>query len=63
MNLISPDPLPAKSFCDPRKAWIYIDYIYERNTGFIRDHFKALVNGEKPQGKVRRQGARILSQG
>ncbi len=53
MKLISPDPLPVKSFSDPTEAWTYIDFIYERNTRFIRDQFLALVKGEKPQGKVR----------
>ncbi|VAW16290.1 AMP nucleosidase, partial [hydrothermal vent metagenome] len=53
MNLISPDPLPTKSFSDPTRAWEYIDYIYERNTLFIREQFLTLAKGQKPQGKVR----------
>ncbi len=53
MKIISPAPLPQKSFADPTKAWEYMDEIYRRNTAFIRDHFKALVQGTAPMGKVR----------
>lgn len=53
MNFISPSPLPTKSFADPALAWAYIHEIYERNTGFIRGHFRELTTGRKQKGKVR----------
>ena len=53
MNFISPPALPQKTFSDPALAWAYINEIYERNTGFIRDHFRALTTGRKQKGKVR----------
>jgi AMP nucleosidase len=53
MKLITPKPMEEKSFADPADAWLYIDEIYRRNTGFIREQFKALVQGTAPMGKVR----------
>ncbi len=53
MKFISPAPLPAKAFTDPARAWEYAHEIYERNTAFIRDNFKALTTGRNQKGKVR----------
>jgi len=53
MKLISPKPFEEKSFSDAEKAWLYIDEIYQSNTKFIRQHFKAMVDGKKQNGKVR----------
>lgn len=53
MKLISPPPLPLKSFSDPTKAWEYVCEIYDRNTGFIRDHLLNLIKGTVPPGKIR----------
>jgi len=53
MDIISPEPLPTKSFDDPVKAWEYVAEIYHRNTRFIRDHLVALSKGKVPTGKVR----------
>ncbi len=53
MKLISPTALPAKSFTTPTKAWEYAHEIYERNTAFILQQFKALTTGKNQQGKVR----------
>ena len=53
MILISPDPLPAKSFNDAEKAWTYAHEIYKRNINFIRENFKSLVDGTLQNGKVR----------
>jgi len=53
MNVISPEPLPFKSFEDPEKAWEYVAEIYSRNTGFIREHLVALSKGRVPEGTVR----------
>lgn len=53
LNIISPKSLPQKSFKDPVEAWEYVSKIYDRNTGFIRDHLKALSDGKPAKGKVR----------
>ncbi len=53
MKLISPPPLPVKSFTDPAKAWEYIDEIYQRNTAFICAKFQELTKTGKQDGKVR----------
>ena len=53
MATISPPPLPQKAFSDPRQAWEYLDEIYRRNTGFIRDQLLALAAGVVPAGRVR----------
>ncbi|WP_424465607.1 AMP nucleosidase [Paradevosia shaoguanensis] len=53
MPTISPDPMPLQGFTDPQAAWAYIDEIYTRNTGFIRQHLDALARGVVPAGKVR----------
>ena len=53
MNLISPKPMPKKSFKNPVKAWEYVAEIYNRNTGFIHDKLVELTKGNAPGGKVR----------
>ena len=53
MPIISPEPLPARSFSAPLEAVDYITEIYNRNTGFIRQHLFALADGVVPPGKVR----------
>ena len=53
MATISPKPFEQKAFSDPEQAWAYLREIYNRNTGFIRDHLNALSKGITPNGKVR----------
>src|SRR5690606_38928633 len=53
MKLITPPQMPLKSFIDPLRAWEYVCEIYDRNTGFIRDHLLNLTKGQVPPGKVR----------
>lgn len=53
MQITKPEPLPAKSFSDPEKAWAYVAEIYDRNTAFIREHVTELTKGKLPAGKVR----------
>jgi len=53
MDIISPEPLPAKAFTDPAEACDYVAAIYNRNTGFIRQHLHNLTKGKVPPGKVR----------
>lgn len=53
MAIISPTPLPLKTFTDPAAACDYVLEMYERNTGFIREHLYGLTKGIVPQGKVR----------
>jgi AMP nucleosidase len=53
MKLVTPEPLPLKSFTDPVLAWEYVCEIYERNTSFIREHLVNLTAGKVPPGKVR----------
>ena len=53
MNTVSPAPLPAKAFTDPAAACDYVAEIYDRNTGFIREHLYNLTRGVIPSGKVR----------
>jgi AMP nucleosidase len=53
MTTISPPSLPTKAFSDPKAACDYVSEIYNRNTGFIRDHLFGLTKGIIPQGKVR----------
>ncbi|WP_029039863.1 AMP nucleosidase [Cucumibacter marinus] len=53
MSLIKPEHLPMRAFDDPEAAFDYILEIYERNTSFIRDMVKRLVEGETPTGRVR----------
>lgn len=53
MKLVTPPTIPLKSFSDPVEAWEYVCEIYERNTGFIRDHLLNLTKGKVPPGKVR----------
>ena len=53
MKLVTPPAIPLKSFTDPVKAWEYVCEIYDRNTGFIRDHLLNLTKGQVPPGKIR----------
>ncbi|HVW92088.1 MAG TPA: AMP nucleosidase [Devosia sp.] len=53
MNIVSPEPLPARAFADPKAAVDYVLEMYERNTAFIRGHLKNLSQGHVPPGKVR----------
>lgn len=53
MKLVTPPTIPLKSFSDPVEAWEYVCEIYDRNTGFIRDHLLNLTKGKVPPGKVR----------
>jgi AMP nucleosidase len=53
MDLISPPPMPHRSFTDPESAWAYLAEIYHRNTGFIRDQLLQLTGGRVPKGRVR----------
>ena len=53
VNTISPPPMPPKAFTDPAAACAYVAEIYERNTGFIREHLANLARGIVPPGKVR----------
>src|SRR5438552_13392766 len=53
MNTISPKALPPKAFTDPASACDYVAEIYDRNTGFIREHLYNLSRGIVPPGKVR----------
>jgi AMP nucleosidase len=53
MTTISLPPMPQKAFSDPKAACDYVTEIYDRNTGFIREHLLALTKGIVPAGKVR----------
>jgi AMP nucleosidase len=53
MKFVSPDPAPLKAFSDPEAAWSYVAEIYDRNTGYIRDHLLNLTKGVVPPGRVR----------
>ncbi|MDR3472778.1 MAG: AMP nucleosidase [Devosia sp.] len=53
MNVVCPDPLPPKAFTDPAAACDYVAEIYNRNTGFIREHLTNLSRGVVPPGRVR----------
>ena len=53
MATISPKPLPPKAFTDPAAACDYVIEMYDRNTGFIREHLFGLSKGIVPKGKVR----------
>jgi AMP nucleosidase len=53
MTTISPEPLPPRAFTDPAAACDYVAEIYDRNTGFIRQHLYGLAHGVVPAGKVR----------
>jgi AMP nucleosidase len=53
MSIISPAPMPAKAFTDPAAACAYVAEIYDRNTGFIREHLQGLSKGIIPPGRVR----------
>ena len=50
VNTISPPPMPPKAFTDPAAACAYVAEIYERNTGFIREHLANLARGIVPPG-------------
>ena len=52
MNTVSPIALPPKAFTDPAAACDYVTEIYDRNTGFIRQHLYNLTRGIVPPGKV-----------
>jgi AMP nucleosidase len=53
IKIVSPPPLPPRAFTDPAAACAYVTEIYERNTGFIREHLAKLARGIVPPGKVR----------
>ncbi len=52
-NIVSPDPLPAQSFTNAAEAVERIQAIYDRSTGFLRDHFEAHLRGVHPGAHVR----------
>ncbi|SFZ82189.1 AMP nucleosidase [Devosia enhydra] len=53
MPTLSPEPMETRAFNDPQAAWDYIAAIYDRQTGFIRDHLYGLMDGRIPAGRVR----------
>ncbi len=53
MTILTPPPLPQRSFRVPEDAWSYVEEIYARNTGFIREHLVNLTRGTVPRGRVR----------
>ncbi len=53
MDIISPPPAPQRAFQSPEDAWAYVSELYQRNTGFIREHLIGLSKGVVPKGRVR----------
>jgi AMP nucleosidase len=52
-SVLTPPPLPTKSFTDASAAVARLDEIYSRNTGFLRDHFQTFVEGKPITARVR----------
>jgi AMP nucleosidase len=52
-RLLTPDPIATESFSDATAAVARLTEIYERNTGFLRAHFAAYLDGARPEGKAR----------
>jgi hypothetical protein len=51
--LLTPPLVAAEAFTDAIAAVGRLEEIYERNTQFLRDHFKAYAGGEELATRVR----------
>jgi hypothetical protein len=52
-ELLTPSIIAAEAFTDAIAAVGRLEEIYERNTQFLRDHFKAYASGEALAARVR----------
>ena len=52
-TVLKPEPIATESVTGAAAAVGRLKEIYERNTGFLRDHFEAYVNGKPPVARVR----------
>ena len=50
---LTPPPVATEAFTDAAAAVARLEEIYERNTGFLRDHFDAYINGKPLPTRVR----------
>lgn len=50
---LTPERPEPRSFTDARAAVAHLQWLYERNTGFLRARFEAYLVGEVPQRRVR----------
>jgi AMP nucleosidase len=53
LTTLTPPPVATEAFTDADAAVARLEQIYERNTGFLRDHFDAYVNGRPLAARVR----------
>ena len=42
----------VRTFTDAKEAVAYVRYLYDANTGLLRERFQRLAAGEEPQGKI-----------
>lgn len=49
----TPEPLPRASFTDPQEAVARLRALYDQATGFLVQHFTAVLGGEKPRARYR----------
>ncbi|ESR22666.1 AMP nucleosidase [Lutibaculum baratangense] len=52
-TIIQPDPIETEEFRDAESALRRIEEIYERNTAFLREQFRAYLSGRAPSSRVR----------
>ena len=52
-SVLSPEPIPRRSFTDPVAAVEALNQIYERNTAFLRDAFVSLAGPEQGNRRFR----------
>jgi AMP nucleosidase len=52
-SILSPKRMATEAFTDPSAATDRVEQIYERNAGFLREHFEAYLQGEPPKTRVR----------
>jgi AMP nucleosidase len=52
-SFLTPQPIATEAFTDAVGAVTRLDEIYQRNTGFLRDHFEAYANGAALATRVR----------
>jgi AMP nucleosidase len=50
---LTPPTIVTEAFTDAAAAVVRLEEIYERNTGFLRDHFEGYVNGAPLKTRVR----------
>jgi AMP nucleosidase len=52
-KMVTPTPIETEAFASAAAAVARLDEIYERNAGFLREHFEAYAKGERPSPRVR----------